>query len=363
MATLDNQKLKQIFLLSLILGITFLLFRNLTSYLSGFLGALTLYILFRNIYRKLVEKKGWKDWVCAIIIMLFATIVILLPFSFLGYVLVSKVTLIVHDPEPIITQWNILVVKIKELTGYDIMNSEIISQIQGPLSSFVPNMLGSTMMTALNIAIMYFILYFMFVNGRQMEAFVKDLFPMQQKNTKIVGDKAREMIISNTIVIPLLAVIQGIFAFIGYIIFGANEALIMAIITAISSVIPMIGTMIIWIPLALILIAQNHIGQGVGLLIYGGVVITNIDNIIRFMLQKKIANVHPLITVFGVIVGVNIFGFVGLIFGPTLISLLLLLIDLYVKEFTSNNITIVDGDNQHIITQTDNNIIDFNKEK
>lgn len=363
MATLDNQKLKQIFLLSLIIGITYLLFRNLTSYLSGFLGALTLYILFRNFYRKLVETKGWKDWICAMLIMIFATIVILIPFSFLGYVLISKITLIIQDPEPLITQWNILVVKIKDLTGYDILSGDLISRIQGPLSSLVPNMLGTTMMSALNIAIMYFILYFMFVNGRQMEAFFKDLFPMQQKNTKIVGDKAREMIISNTIVIPLLAVIQGVFAFIGYIIFGVNEPVIMAVLTAIASVIPMVGTMIIWIPLALILIAQNHIGPGIGLLIYGAVVITNIDNVIRFMLQKKIADVHPLITVFGVIVGVNIFGFVGLIFGPTLISLLLLLIDLYVKEFTSNNVTIIDGNNKHINTQVDNDIIDFDREK
>lgn len=363
MATLDNQKLKQIFLLTLILGIAFLLFRNLTSYLSGFLGALTLYILFRNIYRKLVEKKGWKDWICATLIITLATVVILIPFSFLGYILTEKITKIVQDPQPLIHQWNILVIKIKEITGYDIMSEDIFSQIQGPVSSFLPNMLGSTMMIALNIAIMYFVLYFMFVNGRQMEAFFKDLFPMQKENTKIVSDKAREMIISNTIVIPLLAVIQGIFAFIGYLIFGVNEAVIMAVMTAITSVIPMIGTMIIWVPLSLVLIAQDHVGQGIGLLLYGGLVITNIDNVIRFMLQKKIADVHPMITVFGVIVGVNIFGFVGLIFGPTLISLLLLLIDLYVKEFTSKNVTIIDGEKKHIITPLDDDLISFDKEK
>lgn len=360
MATLDNQKLKQIFLLSLIIGISYLLFRNLTSYLSAFLGALTLYILFRNLYRKLVEVKGWKDWICAMLIMTLATVAVLGPFSLLGYILTEKITKIVQNPDPLINQWNILVLKIKELTGYDIMSGEVFEQIQGPLSTFVPNMLGSTLMIVVNFAIMYFILYFMFINGREMEAFFKDLFPMQKKNTKIVGDKAREMIISNTIVIPLLAVIQGIVAFIGYIIFGVNEAIIMAVLTAIASVIPMVGTMLIWVPLSLILLAQGHIGQGIGLLLYGGILVTNIDNVIRFMLQKKIADVHPMITVFGVIVGVNMFGFVGLIFGPTLISLLLLLIDLYIKEFTSNNVTILDGDQKHIIPRNDDDI--FNEQ-
>lgn len=350
MASLDNQKLKQIFLLTLILGLTFLLVKNLSSYISGFLGALTLYILFRSLYRKLVEKKGWKDWICATAIMLVATVVILMPFSFLGLILVNKITDLVNNPETLISQWNILNHKIQELTGIDLMSAEIIKQLQGPVSNMLPDMLGSTMMVLMNFAIMYFVLYFMFVNGRQMENFFKDLFPMHAKNTKIVGDKAREMIISNTIVIPLLAVIQGIFALIGYLIFGVKEAIIMAVLTAITSVIPIVGTMVIWVPLSLILIAQSHIGQGIGLLLYGGLVITNIDNVIRFMLQKKIADVHPMITVFGVILGVNLFGFVGLIFGPTLISLLILLIDLYTKEFTSRNVTIIDGEKEHIIT-------------
>jgi len=338
MARLDNQKLKQIFLLTLILGLAYLLLDNLTSYFSGMLGALTLYVLFRNFYNKLVYQKGWKDWVCATAIILMATLVILLPFAFLGKILVEKITYIVTHPAPLIAQWNIFTGKIEEMTGIDIMSADTLMQLQGMVSSSVPNMLGSTVMALVNIAVMYFVLFFMLINGEEMEAFFKGLFPMHEHNTEIVGNKAKEMIISNTIVIPLLAFIQGLFAMAGYLIFGVEEAVIMAVLTGISSVIPVVGTMIIWIPLSVVLIAQNHVGQGIGLLIYGGVVITNIDNVIRFMLQKKIADVHPLITVFGVIVGVNVFGFVGLIFGPTLISLFILLLDLYRKEFAQPQI-------------------------
>lgn len=342
MATFDNQKLRQGFLLLMILGLTFLITKNLMSYISAFLGALTLYILFRNIYIYLVETKGWKDWLGALTIMFGATIVLLLPFTFLGYILTDKITDIIANPQPLIDQWNILLHKIQEISGYNIMTLETVKQFQGPITSYLPNMVGSTFMIIVNFTIMYFILYFMFINGRQMEAFFKDLFPMQSNNTEIVSKKGKELILSNAIVIPLLAVIQGIFALIGYLIFGVNEAIIMAILTAITSVLPLIGTMVIWVPLSLILIAQNHIGTGIGLLLYGGIVITNIDNVVRFILQKKIANVHPLITVFGVIIGLNIFGFVGLIFGPTLISIFLLLLELYSKEFTDKGAVIID---------------------
>ncbi|MCO5230985.1 MAG: AI-2E family transporter [Chitinophagales bacterium] len=338
MATLDNQKLKQIFLLSLILAIAFLVFQNLITYLSGFLGALTLYILFKDVYRKLVEVKGWNSSLCAILIMIVATIVLLVPFTIMGYILIDKITFFISHPEPIIEQWNVLNQKIIEWTGKEILSPEIVQHVQGPVSKFLPNMLGSTLLIAMNFTLMYFSLYFMFTNSRQMEGFVKELFPMHESNTKIVGYKTKEMIISNAIVIPLLAVIQGIFAFIGYLIFGVETPIVMAILTAITSVIPMVGTMIIWIPLSVLFFAHDQTGAGIGLLLYGGLVITNIDNVVRFVLQKKIANVHPLVTVLGVIIGVKIFGFVGLIFGPTLISILLLLLHLYAKEFTNMKI-------------------------
>ena len=97
---------------------------------------------------------------------------------------------------------------------------------------------------------------------------------------------------------------------------------------------PIIGAAFAYVPLAIIFFAQGNNFKGIIMLIYGFGVIGIVDNVFRFWLQKKIADVHPLITVFGVLVGVSLFGFVGLIFGPLLISLFLLLIKIYNLEFT-----------------------------
>ncbi|MBA3706212.1 MAG: AI-2E family transporter, partial [Bacteroidetes bacterium] len=78
--------------------------------------------------------------------------------------------------------------------------------------------------------------------------------------------------------------------------------------------------------------------QGIGILIYGALVITNIDNVFRFMIQKKLADIHPLITVFGVIMGLNWFGLPGLIFGPILISYFLIMIKIYRIEYGHKSI-------------------------
>jgi predicted PurR-regulated permease PerM len=96
---------------------------------------------------------------------------------------------------------------------------------------------------------------------------------------------------------------------------------------------PVVGAALAYVPLAIIFFANGSNWQGIFMLIYGFGVIGLVDNVFRFTLQKKIGNVHPLVTVFGVIIGIGLFGFIGLIFGPLLISLFLLLLKIYSSEF------------------------------
>jgi predicted PurR-regulated permease PerM len=90
---------------------------------------------------------------------------------------------------------------------------------------------------------------------------------------------------------------------------------------------------------AILLFANESPVKGIIMLLYGFGVISTVDSVFRFWLQKKIGDVHPLITAFGVIMGLNLFGFIGLIFGPFLISLFILLVKIYVNEFSVTKIT------------------------
>lgn len=145
------------------------------------------------------------------------------------------------------------------------------------------------------------------------------------------------MVVSNAIGIPVLGAIQGLMAIIGYYIFDVNEPVLWGILTGIASVVPFVGTMIIWVPIVILKMASGDLTNGYWLIFWGLIVIGSSDNVFRFILQKYVADVHPLITVFGVIVGLNMFGFLGLIFGPMLISVLLLLVRIYHDEFTTDS--------------------------
>jgi predicted PurR-regulated permease PerM len=130
-----------------------------------------------------------------------------------------------------------------------------------------------------------------------------------------------------------VALIQGVVGTLGYWLFGVDEFLLMGILTAISSVIPIIGTLAIYLPLAIYQYVEGGAFEGIGVALWGLIVIGSIDNIARFLVQKKLADVHPLITLLGVIIGINMFGFIGVIFGPLLLSVIFILGRIYVDEF------------------------------
>ena len=111
------------------------------------------------------------------------------------------------------------------------------------------------------------------------------------------------------------------------------------LLTCVATVIPVVGTSVIWIPLAFYMALAGRWLDAIGLVAYGVIVVAQLDNFIRFLLQKRLANIHPLITIFGVIVGLSIFGFMGIIFGPLLRSLFILFVNIFKKEYldTKNN--------------------------
>ena len=84
-----------------------------------------------------------------------------------------------------------------------------------------------------------------------------------------------------------------------------------------------------WVPLAFVLALENSWGAAVGLLVYGTLVITQSDNVIRLILQKKMADTHPLVTIFGVVIGLPLFGFMGVIFGPLLLAMFVFFVDVF----------------------------------
>ena len=330
---INQDRIRQVFFIVLLLLLGVLLFLELYSFLPAMLGAITLYILMRRWMYYLTEKRKWGSGWAAMLLMLLSFIVILLPVGLLANMLTSKISYAISHSAELIEALKKLVKTLEQRFNIVIASDANINKLGQAITSSLPRILGATFNTLTTIFFMYFILYFMLVNGRKMEVTVYEYIPLRDENVDRLGKETKKMVLSNAIGIPVIALAQGLIALIGYLVLGIKEPFFWFGVTCIAAMIPVVGAALAYVPVAIILFANGQNWQGIVMLIFGFGVIGTADNVLRFTLLRKLGDVHPLTTIFGVIIGLNLFGFIGLIFGPLLISLFILLLKIYSSEF------------------------------
>ena len=320
-------------LIVIILFMGIIIFRQITPFLGGLLGALTIYILVRGQMRYLVEKRKLKRSLSALLITAETIFVFLIPLGLTVWMVVNKLQDINLDPQTYIAPIQQIAEFIKEKTGYDVLGKDTLTFIVSILPRIGQIIMESISSLAINLFVMIFVLYFMLIGGKKMEAYVNDILPFNETNTQEVIHEINMIVRSNAIGIPLLAIIQGGVAMIGYLLFGAPNILMLGFLTCFATIIPMVGTALVWFPVAAYLAISGDWFNAIGIAAYGAIVVSQSDNLIRFILQKKMADTHPLITIVGVVIGLPLFGFMGVIFGPLLLSLFFLFVDMFKKEY------------------------------
>lgn len=332
---LNGLKIKQIFLILIISALIILIIYNLAMFIPAVLGAITLYVVCRDLNFYLIETKGWKPWLSSISIILISLIIIVLPVYFIVDSVVAKV----GNASQYLEKLNVFADKIHDFilkeTNIDILSKENIDKLKNKLGTFSTSALNTTLNMATLLTSMYFLLYFMLERPRVFERLAMNALPFKKANRAKIGQRFRKLLKANAVGLPVVAIGQGIVAVIGYFIFGAPSPMLLFALTTVTAMLPIVGGSIVFIPVCLFMIAEGNTFEGVGLLIYCFIAVGLTDNILRFTLLKKLENIHPLNTVFGIIMGLNIFGFMGLIFGPILVSMTVLLVEIYKDEFSS----------------------------
>ncbi len=334
---ISSVKIKQISLLVIILVLAGLICFNLALFIPSVLGAITIYVVCRKYNFYLQEEKKWKPWASSLVLMLASLVVLILPIYFIGDLLIDKL----GNAQAYMEKFNVFLEKIHTYiyskVGFDILSKENMDKLKSNVGQFSTKALSGTFNTLTVVMSMYFILYFMLERPRFFERILSSSAPLKRANVSLIGEKLRKLIMANAIGIPVVALGQGLVALVGYFIFGAPSAVLLFALTAAASMVPVVGAAIIYVPVCIYMIAEGNTGTGLGLAAYCLVIVGLTDNVLRFTLLKKLEDIHPLNTVFGIIMGMNLFGFMGLIFGPILISLTLLLIQVYRDEFSDDD--------------------------
>lgn len=314
-------------LLTTLLGVAILW--ALLPFMGGILGALVLYVLGKPLYQNLARSIS-PAWAATVVIVLFS-LIILVP----GGVLVGM--LIEQAPEafrsiregPLFTRLQTL-----RIGPFDV--GAQLARASGTIISWVSGqalgLFGSMTKAVLNLVIALFGLYYLLQHADAVWTRVRGFLPFSTDSANALRDRffsVTQATIAGTLAI---AIGQGFLVGLGFAIAGLPSPVVWGTVTAFCSILPLFGSALVWIPGAVTLAVQGRYA-GVAVLVVAGVVASNVDNVIRPIIFKRVSDVHPLTTLIGAFAALPIFGLIGVLLGPLAIEYFFDLVRIYEAEY------------------------------
>lgn len=226
------------------------------------------------------------------------------------------------------------------LERFDLDRAEIMDRLAEAgkaVSSFLIRSIQKVTQGAFNVIAMLFLMlftmYYLFKDGPAFLRNIKRMSPLSEEYEDRLIEKFSSITRATVKGNIVIAVIQGGLGGLAFLIFGVPSFLFWALIMTILSLIPLVGAGLVWLPAGIIKIALGHYGQGIGILLFGGVVISTVDNVLRPKLVGQDTQMHPLMIFFGTIGGIAAFGIIGFIMGPIIAALFVTIWEIYASEF------------------------------
>jgi predicted PurR-regulated permease PerM len=324
---LENNKQRAALLITL-LGVGLVI--GLWPFASGLLGGVVLYVMTQPLHRLLARYLPAR-WAGALVVSLILALLILA-----GIPLATLIATQAHQAVggviggPVV-HW---------LSGLEIWGFPLgpeLTTIGDRLIQWIGEnafrALGTATLLTLNLAISLFVLYYLLLAAAQAWAAVSPYIPFSFYNAEALRVRFWDVTASTIIGTGLTALVQGCFVALGFVATGLSNAAFWGVVTVVLSILPLVGSGMIWGPGVLVLAADGRYGAAFGLFLLGVVVVANVDLVIRPLVFRRYAHIHPLVTLVGAIAGVRYLGLLGLLLGPLAISYFFELIRMYKEEY------------------------------
>jgi predicted PurR-regulated permease PerM len=331
MALLQTPRDRAVALILLLAGVIAI---ALTPFFSGLLGAAVLYVIFVGPYRWLA--RHIKPGIAAGVILVVALTLVALPMTWLIGLVIDQAP----DALRRIQSSDVLA-RVSQFRSGSLDIGAEIAKSSGTLiawlSSHLAAFAGGATSAALNIVIAFFGLYYLLLSGPQMWVQARVYIPFSTRTADALRDRFFGVTAATLLGTVLVAVAQGSLIGFAFGLVGFPNPLFWGVVAAFTSVLPVIGSTLVWLPAALILLAQGRYGAAVLLVAISAGIAGNVDNVIRPIVYKRISNIHPMMTLVGAFAGVRYFGLLGLILGPLGLAYLFELLRSYREEYGAGN--------------------------
>lgn len=325
-------------LLALLIILGFLSFLILKPYLSYIIFAVILVFLTHPLYRKIQIKLRSKS-ASALILIISLMLIIIIPYVYISTLLFLEARNVFYRLATVeLVKLEDLEETLSEKIGIELDIAEKIRTAVVNLGTTVIAYIPKLAMVAANLFIgftlMFFTMFYLYLDGEKITKRVRELIPLKEKYKDQLFEKTYNLTRALFLGIFLVALVQSLVAGIGYFLFGVPNPIFWGVATALVAIIPILGPPWVYVPLSIYLMYKGSLLAGVALLLYGIVIVSQIDNIVRpkFVRMKTGIDIHPLTIILGVIGGVTLFGMVGFIIGPLILALFLELLSFYRKR-------------------------------
>lgn len=298
-------------------------------FISAVFGAIILATIVHPIFEFFTNLKLSKK-TSAVITIVISLILIIIPLMFIAQGLLNQISILGTQSAQIESFENNLREKLNININIDEKN--ITNQITKTLSGSIRPILSSAGNIAIILFLLFFLLYYILIYYDELEERIHDALPLKSKNKKLISEKFRQVTNSSIIGTILIALIQSSLMTLNLYFLQIPNALFWGFITFILAFLPILGPPVFWIPASLILYVQGQMPKAI-VLVFAGILISLVDNIIRPAINKRYGKIHPVVSIIGIYIGVSQFGIVGIFIGPLIIAYLLLFWKIYRENY------------------------------
>lgn len=337
---MQHNHVESYFFLALLVGVLTLAFFVFLPFLASIVLSAAFAIVLQPVYLKIAEWVNGRDNLTAFLTVIIVILLIIIPLSIFSVRLFDEVASLsarlssFNSPDAalqgVTTKLNDFAARFN-VTLPDIQVSEYgrrgvswMLENVGSVFSGVLNGLGFFTLSLLG-------LFYFLRDGAKFKQSLAGLMPLSPEYTKAIFDKLTITVNSVVRGTLTIAVAQGVLAGIGFWIFGVPSAIFWAAIATVTSLVPMVGNAIITVPAIIFLLVTGHPFAALGLAVWSLLIVGLADNALRPILLERSVKIHPFLILLSVLGGLSLFGPIGFVMGPLVLSLLFALLEIYAK--------------------------------
>ncbi len=180
-----------------------------------------------------------------------------------------------------------------------------------------------------NFLFMLLIVFYLFIDGDRLESFIMDLSPLPEEQDQKLINKFREMAGAIIVGNGLGGILQGFLGGAVFALFQLPSAFLWGVIMGLLAFLPIVGIGMVFVPAAIFLFIQGRIGAGIFFIVFYAILSLSVEYIFKPKLVGTRLQMHPLLVFFSIVGGLKLFGLLGIIYGPLIVTAFLTLTDIY----------------------------------